>query len=82
MVHLSEEPVDVIVFGATVDDGTRDELLDELRARHAMLPLIAIGAPNQVAPLDTLAYGAIEALADEETARLGPAMLRAVRYAG
>jgi diguanylate cyclase (GGDEF)-like protein len=82
MVHLSEEPVDVIVFGATLDDGTRDELLDELRARHAMLPLIAIGAPSQLAPLDTLAYGAIEALADDETARLGPAMLRAIRDAG
>lgn len=82
MVHLSEEPVDVIVFGATVDDGTRDELLDELRARHALLPLIAIGAPNELAPLDTLAYGAIEALADDETARLGPAMLRAIRDAG
>jgi diguanylate cyclase (GGDEF)-like protein len=82
MVHLSEEPVDVIVFGATVDDGSRDELLGDLRARHAMLPLIAIGAPNEVAPLDTLAYGAIEALADDDTARLGPAMLRAIRDAG
>jgi diguanylate cyclase (GGDEF)-like protein len=82
MVHLSEEPVDVIVCGAALDDGTRDELLDELRARHALLPLIAIGAPSQLAPLDTLAYGAIEALADDETARLGPAMLRAIRDAG
>ena len=82
MVHLSEEPVDVIVAGATLDDGTRDELLDEMRSRHALLPLIAIGEPNELAPLETLAYGAVEALADDETARLGPAMLRAIRDAG
>ncbi len=82
LIHLSEEPVDVIIVGATIDDGTRDELLDELRARHALLPLITLGQPNERAPLHTLAYGAIEALADDETARLGPVMLRAVRDAG
>jgi diguanylate cyclase (GGDEF)-like protein len=82
LVHLSEEPVDVIVVGATLDDGSREELLDELRARHALVPLIAVGGPDESAPLLTLSYGAIEALADDETARLGPAMLRAIRDAG
>lgn len=82
MVHLSEEPVDVIVVGPALDDGTRNELLNELRARHATIPLIAIGGPDEGAPLDALAYGAIEALADDETARLGATMLRAIRDAG
>ena len=82
LVHLSEEPVDVIVVGSTLDDGTRDELLNELRARHATIPLIALGAPNEMAPLDALAFGAIEALADDETPRLGATMLRAIRDAG
>jgi diguanylate cyclase (GGDEF)-like protein len=82
LVHLSEEPVDVIIVGATLDDGSREVLLDELRARHALLPLIAVGGAGEPAPLDTLAYGAIEALAHDETARLGPAMLRAIRDAG
>jgi diguanylate cyclase (GGDEF)-like protein len=82
LVHLSEEPVDVIVVGTLLDDGTRDELLNELRARHATIPLIAIGGPNEGAPLDALAYGAIEALADDESPRLGATMLRAIRDAG
>jgi diguanylate cyclase (GGDEF)-like protein len=82
LLHLSEEPVDVIVAGATLDDGTLDVLLGELCVRHATLPLIAIGRPSASAPFDTLACGAIEALADDETARLGPAMLRAIRDAG
>ena len=82
LIHLSEEPVDVIIIGSTIDDGTRDELLNEMRARHAHIPLIAIGGPNELAPLDALAYGAIEALGDDETPRLGATMLRAIRDAG
>ena len=82
LVHLSEEPVDVIIVGPTLEDGTRDELLNELRARHATIPLIAIGAPDEIEPLDALAFGAIEALADAETTRLGATMLRAIRDAG
>jgi diguanylate cyclase (GGDEF)-like protein len=82
VVHLSEEPVDVIIVGPSLDDGTRDELLNELRARHANIPLIAVGGPNEDAPLDALAYGAIEALGDDETPRLGATMLRAIRDAG
>jgi diguanylate cyclase (GGDEF)-like protein len=82
LVHLSEELVDVIVVGSLLDDGTRDELLNELRARHATIPLIAVGGPNELAPLDALAHGAIEALADDETPRLGATMLRAIRDAG
>ncbi len=70
VVHLSEEPVDVIIVGPSLDDGTRDELLNELRARHANIPLIAVGGPDEAAPLDALAYGAIEALGDDETPRL------------
>ena len=57
-------------------------MLDELRARHATIPLIAIGAPNEREPLDALAFGAIEALADDDTTRLGATMLRAIRDAG
>jgi diguanylate cyclase (GGDEF)-like protein len=82
VVHLSEEPVDVIIVGPSLDDGTRDELLNELRARHANIPLIAVGGPSEDAPLDALAYGAIEALGDDETPRLGATMLRAIRDAG
>ena len=82
VVHLSEEPVDVIIVGPSLDDGTRDELLNELRARHANIPLIAVGGPSEPAPLDALAYGAIEALGDDETPRLGATMLRAIRDAG
>jgi diguanylate cyclase (GGDEF)-like protein len=82
VVHLSEEPVDVIIVGPSVDDGTRDELLNELRARHANIPLIAVGGPSESAPLEALAYGAIEALGDDETPRLGATMLRAIRDAG
>ena len=74
--------VDVIVVGPSLDDGTRDELLNELRARHANIPLIAVGGPREPAPLDALAYGAIEALGDDETPRLGATMLRAIRDAG
>ncbi len=82
LVHLSEEPVDVIIVGPSLDDGTRDELLNELRARHANIPLIAVGGPSERAPLEALAYGAIEALGDDETPRLGATMLRAIRDAG
>jgi len=82
LVHLSEEPVDVIIVGPTLDDGTLDDLLNELRSRHATIPLIAIGGPDELAPLDALAFGAIEALADNETSRLGATMLRAIRDAG
>jgi diguanylate cyclase (GGDEF)-like protein len=82
LMHLSEEPVDVIVVGPLLDDGTRDELLNEMRARHATIPLIAIGPVNAAAPLEALAYGAIEALAEDETTRLGATMLRAIRDAG
>ncbi len=82
VVHLSEEPVDVIIVGPSLDDGSREELLNELRARHANIPLIAVGGPNEPAPLDALAYGAIEALGDDETPRLAATMLRAIRDAG
>ena len=34
-MHLSEELVDVIIVGPRLDDGTRDELLNELRYRSA-----------------------------------------------
>ncbi len=81
LIHLSEEVVNVIVVGSTIEDGTRDELLAELSARHMTIPVIAIGAPGLTAPLDALDLGAIEALADHETARLGGTMLRAMRDA-
>ena len=81
LIHLSEEAVDVIVAGATVHDGTRDDLLEEIRTRHLSIPVIAIGEPGEQAPLDALNFGAIEALADADSARLGATMLRAMRDA-
>jgi diguanylate cyclase (GGDEF)-like protein len=81
LIHLSEEAVDVIVAGATLDDGTRDELLAEIGTRHPTIPIIAIGAPNAPAPLETFDHGAIEALAYDETPRLAALMLRAMRDA-
>ena len=71
-----------MIAGPTVDDGTFNELIDELRARHATIPIIAVGRAGDLPPLETLAYGAIEALADDETRRLGATMLRAIRDAG
>ena len=81
LIHLSEEVVNVIVVGALLDDGTRDDLLDVLRSRHLTIPVIAIGEPGAEAPLAALEFGAIEALADDETVRLGTTMLRAMRDA-
>ncbi len=82
LLHLSAEPVDVIVAGYALDDGTFGDLLDEIHARHPLLPVIAIGASGARAPLDALAYGAFEVLSNDETARLGATMLRAIRDAG
>ena len=81
LIHLSEEAVDVIVTGATLDDGTRDELLAEVRERHPTIPIIAIGAPGAAAPFDAFDHGAIEALAHDEVPRLAALMLRAMRDA-
>lgn len=82
LTHLSQELVDVAIVGPTLDDGTRDDLLDELRARHATLPVIAIGRAGELPPLEALTFGAIEVLADDDSPRLGATMLRAIRDAG
>ena len=82
LIHLSHEAVDVIVAGSALDDGTRDDLLNDVRARHATPPIVVVGEPGEGVPLDALAHGAIEVLADDETARLGATMLRTMRDAG
>ena len=81
LIHLREEPVDIVVLGERLNDGTRNELLAELRVRNGDLPILAIGEPGELAPLDALEHGAFEALADDETPRLGAMIVRALRDA-
>lgn len=81
LAHLSEEAVDVVIAGPHLDDGTRDELLEELSSRHPHLPTIAVGVDDPQATLEVLDRGAFEALRADEASRLAPSMMRAVRDA-
>lgn len=76
--HLSEEPVDVIVAGARLADGSRDELLAELFARHPDVPVIAFGGRAEDA-VGALGRGAYDALTSSELGRLPATIVRALR---
>ena len=77
----AERPVDVALIAVSLTDGSYRDVLRALHVVREDLAVVVIGSLDHDAIRDALALGAIDVVAPADLARLGPAVVRALRDA-